>query len=48
MDELQNLQRKEKTMTPTAKCEICGKVYHGWALKYQPCKCCGKVLKVKS
>ena len=35
-------------MIPTAQCQICGKVYHGWALKYKTCKCCGKVLKVKS
>jgi len=34
-------------MTPTATCKICGKVYHGWALKYKTCKCCGKVLVVK-
>ena len=34
-------------MTPKAICKVCGKVYHGWALKYKECKCCGKVLKVK-
>ena len=35
-------------MIPTAQCQICKKRYIGWALKYQPCKCCGKVLKVKT
>ena len=26
---------------PKAKCLVCGRVYHGWALKYEDSYCCG-------
>jgi hypothetical protein len=33
---------------PKVKCSKCGKVWHGWALKYKECKCtCGEKLKIK-
>lgn len=32
---------------PKAICEKCGKVWHGWALKYKVCSCdCGEKLEI--
>jgi len=32
---------------PKAICKKCGKVWHGWALKYKVCFCdCGEILKI--
>jgi len=33
---------------PKVKCPKCGKVWHGWALKYKVCFCdCGEKLEIK-
>jgi len=33
---------------PKAICRKCGKVWHGWALKYKVCFCdCGEKLEIK-
>ena len=33
---------------PKAKCSKCGRVYHGWALKYKECFCdCGCRLEIE-
>ena len=32
---------KEDKKLPKAKCLVCGRVYHGWALKYKDSYCCG-------
>ena len=32
---------------PKVKCPKCGKVWHGWALKFKVCFCdCGEKLKI--
>jgi len=33
---------------PKIVCPKCGKVWHGWALKYKDCYCdCGEKLEIK-